>query len=390
MFLIRENSGGNRSNLRLTPQTGFESLMPENTNKYELTRDISNDNKEKLRKEVNYVCPARDVNGPCSSLFLTWHHFDPSFKNCREHNPNGIIALCPTHASRADAGEYSVEELKYWKNNPNVTDITQIRKNVGFLHRNDLIVNLANSFLKENRANIKCGDSYINIHKDQNGLILFNMKIKDIGNQDLFYMRNNVFQPATQDIVIECKPKSINLKIKGERTEVNISGKRIEANDYDATLKKIAIEYVANRRKEFKKIKIRWRSFQCPGIEQLIESIKHDKEIGSFKDVNTENEIKEKALQLRNQIEQNLKYQSKLIEEKAERDFVGNEEEYLKELKSQIHPHDLLIFIKGKIFYRNAFADLNEGFKAPDNSAIYFGLFSDPDIEIGENFVGSR
>ncbi len=364
--------------------------MPKNTNKYELTRDIGDDNRGKLRKEVNYVCPARDVKGPCSSLLLTWHHFDPPFKNCREHIPNGIIALCRNHADRADAGEYSVKELKYWKNNPNVTDITQIREHVGFLYNNDLIVNLANSYLKGNRANFKCGDSYINIRKDENGLILFNMKIKDIGNQDLFYMRDNVFQPATQDIVIECKPKSINLEIKGERTKVNISGKRIEANDYDATLKKTAIEYVTKRRKKFKKIKIRGRSYQCPRIEQLIESIKHDKELGLFKDVNTENEIKEKALQLRNQIEQNLKSRSKLIEEKAERDFVGNEEEYLKELKSQIHPGDLLIFIKGKIFLSNGFADFNEGFKAPDNSAICFGLFSDPDIEIGENFVGSR
>lgn len=180
------------------------------------------------------------------------------------------------------------------------------------------------------------------------------------------------------------------LKIKGERTEVNICGKRIEADNYDTTLKKIARKYVAKRRKEFKKIKKRWRSFQCPSIEELMRSIKHDKNLGLFKNVNTENEINEKALQLRNQIEQNLKNQSKLIEEKAERDFVGNEEEHLKELKSQIHPGDLLIFIKGKIFCSNAFADLSEGFKAPDNSAIYFGLFSDPDIEIGENFVGSR
>jgi len=338
--------------------------MPKNTNKYELTRDIGDDNREKLRKEVNYVCPARDVKGPCSSLFLTWHHFDPPFKNCREHIPSGIIALCSNHASRADAGEYSVKELKDWKNNPNVTDITQIREYVGFLHKNDLIVNLANSFLKKNRANIKCGDSYINIHKDQNGLILFNMKIKDIGNQDLFYMCDNIFQPATQDIVIECKPKSINLKIKGKITEVNISGKRIEANDYDATLKKKAKEYVVNRRKIFKKIKKRGRSFQYPRIEQLIGSIKHDKELGLFKDVNTENEIKEKALQLRNQIEQNLNYQSKLIEEKAERDFVGNEEEYLKELKSQIHPNDLLISINSlsqnsKSFYINNLEGVN-------------------------------
>ena len=364
--------------------------MPKNTNKYELTPDIGDDNREKLRKEVNYVCPARDVKGPCSSLFLTWHHFDPPFKNCREHIPSGIIALCSNHASRADAGEYSMNKLKYWKNNPNVTDIAQIRENVGFLHENDLIVNLANSYLKENRANIKCEDSYINIHKDQNGLILFNMKIKDIGNQDLFYMRDNVFQPATQDIVIECKPKSINLKIKGERTEVNISGERIEANDYDATLKKKARKYVTNRRKAFNKIKKGQKNLQGLTIEQVTKSIKHDKELGLFKDVNTEKEIKELALQLRNKNLQCTKNQMKLVEEKFERDFVGNEKEHFEELKSQIHPDDLLIFIKGKIFLSNGFADLNEGFKAPDNSAIYFGLFSDPDIEIGENFVGSR
>jgi hypothetical protein len=366
--------------------------MSEQINQYKLNRNIGAGNIKKLRTEVNCVCPARDVKGPCSSLFLTWHHFDPLFKDCREHNPEGIIALCPTHASRADAGEYSKQDLKYWKKNPNVKDIRDIREHVGFLHRNDLIVNLANSFLKGNRANIKCGDSYINIHKDQNGLIVFNMKINDIGNKDLFYMRDNVFQPATQDIVIECKPESINLKIKGERTEVNISGKRIEANAYDATLKKIAREYVAKRRKAFKKIQKGWKSFpyKNPSIERLMESIKHDKKLGLFKDVNTENEIKEKALQLRKQIVQTSVERMKLTEKDAERNFVGNEEEHFEELKSQIHPDDLLIFIKGKIFCGNAFADLNEGFRAPDNSAIFYGLFSDPDIEIGENFVGSR
>lgn len=85
--------------------------MSKNRNKYGLTRDIGDDKKDKLRKEVNSVCPARDINVPCFSLFLTYHHFDPPFKNCREHNPNGIIALCATHAGRADAGDYSVEEL---------------------------------------------------------------------------------------------------------------------------------------------------------------------------------------------------------------------------------------------------------------------------------------
>ena len=71
-----------------------------------------------LREEVNYGCP---VEG-CGSPFLTWHHFDPMWKEQHHYNPEGMIALCGEHARMADSGIYTKEKLKHWKTNPFVKD----------------------------------------------------------------------------------------------------------------------------------------------------------------------------------------------------------------------------------------------------------------------------
>lgn len=71
-----------------------------------------------LRQEVNYGCPFLD----CGSPFLTWHHFDPPWREHQHHNPEGMIALCANHAQKADSGVYTKEQLKRWKANPFVKD----------------------------------------------------------------------------------------------------------------------------------------------------------------------------------------------------------------------------------------------------------------------------
>lgn len=72
-----------------------------------------------LRQEVNYGCP---VPG-CGSPFLTWHHFDPPWREHQHHNPEGMIALCANHAQMADSGVYTKEQFKRWKANPFVKDL---------------------------------------------------------------------------------------------------------------------------------------------------------------------------------------------------------------------------------------------------------------------------
>jgi len=50
---------------------------------------------------------------------LTWHHFDPPWKIEEHHDPDRMIALCLKHHGLAEGEEYSREQLREWKQNPN-------------------------------------------------------------------------------------------------------------------------------------------------------------------------------------------------------------------------------------------------------------------------------
>lgn len=69
-----------------------------------------------LREEVNYGCPVPN----CGSPFLTWHHFDPPWREQQHHKPEGMIALCAKHAQMADAGVYTKAQLRRYKTDPSV------------------------------------------------------------------------------------------------------------------------------------------------------------------------------------------------------------------------------------------------------------------------------
>jgi len=54
--------------------------------------------RRELRREVGFGCPIPD----CGIPYLTWHHFDPEWRVEEHHRPEGMIALCLTHAGLAD------------------------------------------------------------------------------------------------------------------------------------------------------------------------------------------------------------------------------------------------------------------------------------------------
>jgi hypothetical protein len=64
-----------------------------------------------LAEEVGFGCP---VEG-CGIPYLTWHHFDPPWKERQHHDPRGMIALCEPHHSAADVGAYTSEQLREMK-----------------------------------------------------------------------------------------------------------------------------------------------------------------------------------------------------------------------------------------------------------------------------------
>jgi hypothetical protein len=69
------------------------------------------DVRRQLRAEVGRVCP---VAG-CGSRYLTYHHFDPPWRDREHHEPEGMIALCLQHHAEADVGTYTIAQLRAMK-----------------------------------------------------------------------------------------------------------------------------------------------------------------------------------------------------------------------------------------------------------------------------------
>ncbi len=81
-----------------------------------------------LRQEVNFGCPVRYANGDgCGCPMLTYHHFDPPWAGKFVHNPEGMVALCPTHHDQADGGSWTAKQLRDFKKRPYVDSAIKCR-----------------------------------------------------------------------------------------------------------------------------------------------------------------------------------------------------------------------------------------------------------------------
>jgi hypothetical protein len=67
-----------------------------------------------LRQEVRFGCPVAN----CGSPYLSWHHFDPPWREEPHHEPDGMIALCLGHHRQADSGAFTADQLRRLKAKP--------------------------------------------------------------------------------------------------------------------------------------------------------------------------------------------------------------------------------------------------------------------------------
>jgi hypothetical protein len=92
------------------------------------SRDPPEDVKARLRREVNFGCPVRYLDGSgCGCPMLTYHHFDPPWAGHFVHNPDGMIALCPAHHEQADGGGWTKSQLQEFKRSPYVDSLLRCR-----------------------------------------------------------------------------------------------------------------------------------------------------------------------------------------------------------------------------------------------------------------------
>jgi len=166
------------------------------------------DVRKQLRREVQFGCP---VSG-CANPYLEYHHFDPPWREKQHHNPEGMLALCAEHHRKADAGAFTVEQLREMKKeSPNT-----VRGRFNWL-RNELLAVVGGSFYFETPVIFQFqGEKAIWFERDPDNNLLLNIRMVTGSGQPRLSLRNNDWMILGNPIDFESPP----------------SGKRIHAR-YD-------------------------------------------------------------------------------------------------------------------------------------------------------------
>lgn len=161
--------------------------------------------RRELRREVNFKCPI------CGSPFLTWHHFDPPWKEREHHNPDGMIALCAECHGFADQGKYTKTQLRELKRNPNPS----LRK-FGW-QRNELVI-FAGGFYVNPRVFLRLkGCDIVWFNRDESSNLLLNLDIRDASDRSVILIEDNdlIEYDAVDEIGdIEIKPHGQELTMR--------------------------------------------------------------------------------------------------------------------------------------------------------------------------------
>lgn len=163
---------------------------------------------EKLRKEVNFGCP---VEG-CGSPYLMYHHFDPPWHEKQHHNPEGMIALCPTHAYQADGCRWTINQLKEMKKNPYIKP-GKINDVYNYLRR-DIICDVG--FIGYKVKNILEIDEerVIGFERDEDGYDRLNLLIRNEEDEPILIMENNFWIVYSGDVFdLRCSAQGRELEI---------------------------------------------------------------------------------------------------------------------------------------------------------------------------------
>jgi len=184
-----------------------------------LDRPPPNKIQEQLRREVNFGCP---VQG-CGVPYLTWHHFDPPWREKEHHDPEGMIALCANHASLADGGRWTKDQLRKLKKEPYVS-LDKVSEYYDYL-RKDVVCVVGNvAYNIKNVLEIN-DERVIGFEKDSEGYSRLNLLIRNKCGHPILVMENNswiAFSKALFDLRCSLRGKELEIVSKDKETNLHI------------------------------------------------------------------------------------------------------------------------------------------------------------------------
>lgn len=166
-----------------------------------------------LRQEVNWGCP---VAG-CGSPFLSYHHFDPPFRDFREdtqHEAEGIIALCLNHAAGADGGAFTNDQLRQMKRSPYLQGDRVRATQQGWLRRGTVLRAGSNLFLNIATLVAIGDEKVIWFSRNADGYIELSMNIRDVNGDPVFVMDRNDWVAFGDLSDVEARPRGRDLVVK--------------------------------------------------------------------------------------------------------------------------------------------------------------------------------
>lgn len=173
--------------------------------------------REILRKEVNFGCPVPE----CGIPYLTWHHFDPPWKEKEHHNTEGMIALCATHAGLADGGRWTKEQLRQMKQNPYVS-LDKISEFYDYLRKKVVCIIGNVAYNVKNVLEID-GERVIGFERDSDGYDRLNLLIRDANGNPILIMENNFWAAISRDLFdLRCSAQGKELEIISKDKQTNL------------------------------------------------------------------------------------------------------------------------------------------------------------------------
>lgn len=158
--------------------------------------------RRELAEEVGFGCP---VEG-CGSPYLTWHHFDPRWAVRQHHEPDGMVALCRDHHPEADAGAFTIEQLRDMKREGR--DRNQaIGARLNWM-RDKLLAVVGGNFYYETPIVLRVQHlPVVWFNRDELGRLLVNLQMLSTSGQPRIVMIDNFWLSAgTDESEIVCPP----------------------------------------------------------------------------------------------------------------------------------------------------------------------------------------
>lgn len=185
--------------------------------------------RDALCREVGFRCPVKD----CGVPYLTFHHFDPPWREERHHNPGGMIALCSNHAAKADGDYYPDDYLRSLKTQP--TPSTSVRGEFDHMRR-DLAIFVGSNLYYDVETMVEIdGERCVYFDRDEAGYLLLNFRMPTAGGESRAWMEDNVWlvDPGARNI--DCPPRGRFLRVEFDNGDFfRIEFRDIESEEHFA------------------------------------------------------------------------------------------------------------------------------------------------------------